>query len=131
MTAATATAVPARRNMNQKLHEPHFCDAPRLGKETSVVVASYGLMMRRAIFPKVNRAIRRAVRASGPDAHVVDAWGASTPGGRYRRTMLWHGMRVNVRHPDGIHLVPAGAAIVAERIVKAMLRDGVIPSAVR
>ena len=86
---------------------------------------------RREIFPKVNRAIRRAVRASGSHAHVVDAWAALTPDDRYRRTIPLRGKRVKIRHPDGIHLVSAGAAIVADLIVKALVRDGVIASAVR
>jgi hypothetical protein len=81
---------------------------------------------RRQIFPMVNRAIRRAVRASGPHAHVVDTWRLFTPGGRYRSTMLWNGEEVIVRSQDGVHLKSPGFRIAAELIVEGMRRDGVI-----
>lgn len=79
------------------------------------------------IFAQVNRAIRRAVRTSGPHAHLVDAWAVLTPRGRYRRTMLWEGRRVVVRTRDGAHLASAGHAIVTPLILDAMRKDGLVP----
>lgn len=82
---------------------------------------------RQGIFRAVNRAIRRAARSSGPAAHIVDTWAVFTPGGRYRRTMLWEGRQVVVRTPDGVHLTSGAHAIAAPLIRDAMRRDGVFP----
>ena len=81
---------------------------------------------RRQIFPKINAAIRRAVTASGPHAHLVDAWTVFTPGGRYRSTMLWKGAELMVRSVDGVHLSRPGQGIAAELIRDALLADGVV-----
>lgn len=81
---------------------------------------------RRQIFPKINAAIRRAVTASGPHAHLVDAWTVFTPGGRYRSTMLWKGAELVVRSVDGVHLSRPGQGIAAELIRDALLADGVV-----
>jgi len=78
------------------------------------------------IFKAVNRAIRRAVRSS-EQAHLVDAGAVFTPGGRYRRTMLWEGRQVVVRTPDGVHLTSGAHAIAAPLIRDAMRRDGLLP----
>jgi hypothetical protein len=82
---------------------------------------------RRRLFPRINGAIRRAVKVSGPHAHLVNAWSVFTPGGRYRRRMLWNGAVVEVRSPDGVHLDGSGDTIAAELIRDAMLEDGVLP----
>ena len=82
---------------------------------------------RRRLFPRINGALRRAVEASGPHAHLVDAWSVFTPGGLYRRTMLWNGAVVEVRSPDGVHLDGSGDPIAATLIRDAMLEDGVLP----
>ncbi len=81
---------------------------------------------RRQIFPKINRAIRRAVARSGPHAHVVDTWAALTPGGRFSSTMLWGGAQVTVRNRDGVHLSGPGAHIVAQLVRDLMVKDGVL-----
>ena len=86
--------------------------------------ASFG--RRRQIFPKINRAIRRAVHRSGPHAHLVETWDALSPSGEFRRTMLRNGVEVEVRSPDGIHLKPAGMTMAAELVRDAMLEDGVL-----
>lgn len=80
----------------------------------------------RRIFPAVNRAIRRAVKASGPHAHLIDAWEVFTPEGRFRRTMRWQGKRVVVRQSDGVHLSWTGATIAAGLVRDAMRKDGVV-----
>ena len=82
---------------------------------------------RRHIFPKINGAIRRAVKSSGPHAHLVDAWSLFTPDGKYRRMMVWNDALLEVRSPDGVHLRPPGFQIVAELIRDAMLADGALP----
>lgn len=82
---------------------------------------------RRRIFPKINRAIRRAVRSKPVHAHLVDAWDVFTPAGRYRRTMLWKGTRVEVRSPDGVHLRSSGPSIAAELIRQAMVTRADVP----
>jgi hypothetical protein len=81
---------------------------------------------RRFIFPKINAAIRRAVEASGPHAHLVDAWTVFTPGGQYRTTMPWKGAELVVRSADGVHLSKPGQGIAAELIRDALLADGVV-----
>jgi len=81
---------------------------------------------RRQLFPKINDAIRAAVQASGPHAHVVNVASVLTPGRRYRSTMSWNGEEVQVRHADGVHLSGAGAGIAADVIRDAMVKDGVV-----
>ena len=84
---------------------------------------------RRQIFPKINGAVRRAVQASGPHAHLVDAWGVFTPGGHFSSTLLWKGVELLVRNADGVHLSRPGQGIAAELIRDALLADGVISRA--
>jgi hypothetical protein len=84
---------------------------------------------RRQIFPKINGAVRRAVQASGPHAHLVDAWGVFTPGGHFSSTLLWKGVELLVRNVDGVHLSRPGQGIAAELIRDALLADGVISRA--
>jgi hypothetical protein len=86
--------------------------------------AGFGRRIR--LFPRINRIIRRAVTVSGPHAHLVDTWAALSPDGRFHRTMPVDGVEVEIRSPDGVHLRPAGQAIVARLVRDAMLRDGVI-----
>ena len=81
---------------------------------------------RHRIFRSVNRGIRRAVRTSGPRAHLVNVAAVLTPRGRYRRTMHWQGQQVIVRTEDGVHLTSGGHAVVTPLIIAAMRRDGVI-----
>lgn len=81
---------------------------------------------RRQIFPKINAAIGRAVKASGQHAHLVDAWTVFTPGGQYRSTLLWKGAELVVRSVDGVHLSRPGQGIAAELIRNALLADGVV-----
>ena len=40
--------------------------------------------------------------------------------------MIWHGRRVSVRQPDGVHLSIGGASIATQLIVRRMRRDGLI-----
>ena len=80
----------------------------------------------RRIYPAINRAIRRAVKQSGPHAHLVDAWEVFTPNGTFRRTMTWEGRRVVVRQSDGVHLSWAGGAIAAGLVRDAMRKDAVV-----
>ena len=85
-----------------------------------------GFGRRRQIFPRINRAIRRAVARSGPHAHLVDTWDVLSPGGRVPAHVLRDGVEVEVRSPDGIHLQPAGTTMVAELVRDAMVEDGVL-----
>ncbi len=81
---------------------------------------------RRQLFPKINRAIGRAVARSGPHAHVVDTWPVLTPGGQFSSHVLWKGVQVKARNVDGVHLSGVGAGIVAELVRDAMVKDGVL-----
>jgi hypothetical protein len=80
----------------------------------------------RPVYRAVDRAIRRAVKASGPHAHLIDAWKVFTPHGRFRRSMRWRGRRVVVRQDDGVHLSWAGASIAAGLVRDAMRKDAVV-----
>lgn len=80
----------------------------------------------RPIYPAINRAIKRAAARVGGATRVIDLAKTFTPGGRFRRSMLWHGRRLTVRQDDGVHLSQEGASI-AETIVQGALRkDGVL-----
>jgi lysophospholipase L1-like esterase len=69
----------------------------------------------------VNTALARAVQ--GLDrATVVDVAGLLTPGGRFEA--FRDGRRI--RQPDGVHVAPAGAAIVAREIMRRLERFRVL-----
>ena len=77
----------------------------------------------------VNRAVRRAVAASGPNARVLDLVPVFTPGGRFRSSIVRDGHRVRVRMKDGVHLNAAGSRIATEVVVDALRADGLLASA--
>jgi hypothetical protein len=69
----------------------------------------------------VNTALTRAVQ--GLDrATVVDVAGLLTPSGRFE---AFRGGR-RIRQPDGVHVAPAGAAIIAREIVRRLERFRVL-----
>jgi hypothetical protein len=80
----------------------------------------------RAIYRRINAALRDAARRHPGEVHIVPLARRFTPGYRFRQTIRWGGRTVSVRQGDGIHLNITGASIAATMIVKAMRRDGVI-----
>ena len=80
----------------------------------------------RAIYRKINAALREAARRHPGEVHIVPLARRFTPGYRFRQAIRWGGRVVSVRQADGIHLNVTGASIAATMIVRAMRRDGVI-----
>jgi len=80
----------------------------------------------RAIYRRINAALRDAARRHPGEVHIVPLAKRFTPGYRFRQTIRWGGRTVSVRQGDGIHLNVTGASIAATLIVRAMRRDGVI-----
>lgn len=80
----------------------------------------------RAIYPAVNRALKRAAARLEGRVRIIDIAKVFTPGNRFRSTMVWHGRRQTVRQADGVHLSPAGASIAEVLIQRALKNDGVI-----
>jgi hypothetical protein len=80
----------------------------------------------RAIYRRINAALRDAARRHPGEVHIVPLARRFTPGYRFRQTIRWGGRTVSVRQGDGIHLNVTGASIAATMIVRAMRRDGVI-----
>jgi hypothetical protein len=80
----------------------------------------------RAVYPAVNRAIKRAAARVGGPVRVLDIAKTFTPGYRFRRSMIWHGHRQTVRQDDGVHLSPSGASITEALIERALRKDGVL-----
>jgi hypothetical protein len=75
------------------------------------------------IYRAVNAALRRAAKPFGDDVRLIDIAKVFTPHGRFRAAMSWHGKRVVVRQPDGVHLSVAGAGIAAELVLQALRAD--------
>jgi lysophospholipase L1-like esterase len=80
----------------------------------------------RPIYPAVNRAIKRAAARVRATTRVIDLAKTFTPGNRFRQSMTWHGRRVTVRQPDGVHLSAAGASIAETIVQRALRKDGVL-----
>ena len=80
----------------------------------------------RAVYPAVNRAIKRAAARVGGPTRVLDIARTFTPGYHFRRSMVWHGRRQTVRQPDGVHLSPNGASITETLIERALRKDRVL-----
>lgn len=80
----------------------------------------------RAIYPAVNRAIKRAAARAGGPVRVIDLAKTLTPGNRFRQAMVWQGKRMTVRQEDGIHLTQAGAGIAEMIVQRALRKDGVL-----
>jgi lysophospholipase L1-like esterase len=80
----------------------------------------------RPIYPRIDRALRRAAARERGNARLIHLDKVFTPGGRYRASMRIHGRRVRVRQEDGIHLSRAGASLAASIVQRAMRRDRVI-----
>ncbi len=76
----------------------------------------------------INAAIRQAAAAYPDGVRVVDIGPAISPADVYRSTAIFHGRRVVIREPDGIHLMGVGVHIATQVIVRAMRRDGVATS---
>lgn len=80
----------------------------------------------RPVYPAVNRAIKRAAAQLRGTTRVIDLAKTFTPGNRFRQSMTWHGKRVTVRQPDGVHLSAAGASIAETIVQRALRRDGLL-----
>ena len=80
----------------------------------------------RAVYPAVNRAIKRAAARFGGAVKVLDIARTFTPGYRFRKSMTWQGRRETVRQDDGVHLSAAGASIAETLVERALRRDGVL-----
>lgn len=78
----------------------------------------------RKVFTAVNAATRIAAEQAGPGVHLVDVGNVVAPGGRFHRTIRWHGRTVSVRQADGVHLNVTGARIAAELIARRLRADG-------
>lgn len=74
------------------------------------------------VFPAVNIGLRRAARGMRR-VRLVHLNRVFTPHGRFRSAMNYHGRRVTVRQPDGVHLSVAGASIAATKVIAAIDRD--------
>lgn len=79
------------------------------------------------VFGPVNEAIRRAGQRAGSGVRVLDIAKVFTPGGVFRRSMVFRGHRRTVRQGDGVHLSTAGASIAATLIIERLRADRVLP----
>jgi hypothetical protein len=78
------------------------------------------------VFRGVNAALRKAAQRFRGEVRLVDTHRVFTPGGRFRRTIRWHGRRIDARQNDGVHLSTDGAGVAASVVIAAMRRDGLI-----
>ncbi|MGH2919792.1 MAG: GDSL-type esterase/lipase family protein [Solirubrobacteraceae bacterium] len=79
------------------------------------------------VFSPVNEAIRRAGKRFDSGVRVIDLAKVFTPGGVFRKTMVFRGRRVTVRQGDGVHLSTAGASIAATLIIERLRADRALP----
>ena len=79
------------------------------------------------VFRGVNEAVVKAARSFPSGVRVLDMAKVFTPGGAFRRTMVFRGRKVNVRQSDGIHLSSAGASIAATLIIERLRADRLLP----
>jgi len=78
------------------------------------------------IFVAVNAALRIAAREVGRGVRLIDAGKIVAPDGRYTSTITRGGRALVVRQDDAVHLSTAGASIVADQIIAALRRDGLV-----
>jgi hypothetical protein len=79
------------------------------------------------VFGAVNDAIRRAGERFDSGVRVLDIAKVFTPGGVFRRSMVFRGRRVTVRQGDGVHLSATGASIATTLIIDRLRADRVLP----
>ncbi len=58
---------------------------------------------------------------------LIDLAKVFTPGGVFRKTMVFRGRRRTVRQGDGVHLSTAGASIAATLIIERLRADHALP----
>jgi hypothetical protein len=74
------------------------------------------------VFVAVNAALRQAAKAVGRGVQLIDDGAVVAPGGHFSMTL--HGR--TVRQDDEVHLSTYGASIVANLIIGALRRDGLV-----
>lgn len=74
------------------------------------------------VFVAVNAALRQAAKAVGPGVVLLDDGAIVAPGGRFSMTLNGK----VVRQDDQVHLSTHGASLVADEIIKALRRDGLV-----
>ena len=70
-----------------------------------------------AVIAALAAVVMAAKRLPG-GVRVLDMGKVFTPGGAFRRTMVFRGRKANVRQSDGIHFSTAGASIAATLIIE-------------
>ena len=74
------------------------------------------------VFTAVNAALRQAAKKVGTGVELLDDGAVVAPGGRYTATLNGK----VVRQDDEVHLSTYGASLVADEIVAALRRDGLV-----
>jgi lysophospholipase L1-like esterase len=78
---------------------------------------------RQVIARAVDAADSVAAQAYRAQVRILDMGAIFTPGGRYRDAMSVDGREEIVRQADGVHLNPAGAAVAAGTVLRALRAD--------
>jgi hypothetical protein len=78
------------------------------------------------VFDAVNAAAHQAAKAVGPGVTLLDDGALVAPGGRFQHAITVGGRSVVVRQDDDIHLSTQGASLVANLIIAALRRDGLV-----
>lgn len=74
------------------------------------------------VFVAVNAALQKAAKAVGPGVTLLDDGAIVAPGGRFSMTLSGK----VVRQDDEVHLSNYGASLVADEIIDALRRDGLV-----
>jgi hypothetical protein len=74
------------------------------------------------VFVAVNAALRQAAKAVGRGVELIDDGAVVAPGGHFSMTLNGK----TVRQDDEVHLSTYGASIVANLIIGALRRDGLV-----
>ena len=74
------------------------------------------------VFVAVNAALRQAAKAVGTGVQLLDDGAIVAPGGHFSPTLNGH----VVRQDDEVHLSTYGASLVANEIIEALRRDGLV-----
>lgn len=71
---------------------------------------------------QIDVALREAA-ATVPGVHFLNIVGLVTSHGAYADALLVHGQWIYVREPDGVHLSPGGAQLVAQAVLPVLRRE--------
>lgn len=76
-----------------------------------------------AAMQRINGLVQQAA-AQNPDVVYVSSWTVlGTPSGQFTPYLVENGQEVNVREPDGTHITPGGAQVLAAAVEAAMRDD--------